>query len=432
MEEVQLFLKENVRPDEYIVVGVSGGVDSMVLLKLLTGVSNNIICAHIHHNQRLESDEEEAFVKSYCKKENILFESIKLEYADKFSENTAREQRYVFFEDMLQKYGSKTLLTAHHGDDLIETIMMRLVRGASLKGYGGIEQISKRENYVILRPLLCLNKEEIYAYANANTLAFREDKSNEEETYTRNRYRKCILPFLKEEAPEVHAKFMDYSKTILEAAKYIDQEVSAKYATVVGDKIDLDKFLQEEPFIQKELLHKYLFAVYQDEIDKIGNNHIQILMDLIQTGEANTTIDLPGGYQATKEYQTFVIALTKEIEGYSFNFAEKQELPNKKTIKQLTESDDTSNFTAYLDSGEVELPLTIRTLAEGDKMTVKNMDGHKKISDIFTDEKVPMMERLLWPIVVDNAGQIIWLPGLKKSHFDKKKTEKYDIILGYY
>ena len=419
------FLKENIPNEEYIVVAVSGGVDSMVLLSLALNYSNNVVCAHVHHNLRKESDEEQQLVEAFCKNNHIIFEATKFEYEEKFTEQIARNKRYKFFEEILSKYGSTTLLTGHHGDDLIETVLMRIVRGSTLKGYAGIEQISKREMYTILRPLLSMNKEEIYEYAKNHSVPYMEDVTNEEDAYTRNRFRNNILPFLKEECKDVNKKFLKFSKELLDYHYYVDGLIPTK----IGK---MDEFKNLDLFIQKQDLKKFLQKIYKEDINKITDTHIDNTLKLIHEGEHNSTINLPDGYIVTKEYDGFKIEKPEQIEGYEYILDKKLELPNNKTIEQVEESDDTSNNVTYLNSSEIELPLTIRTYKNGDKTSIKNMDGTKKITDIFTDEKVRTSDRETWPIVVDNKGEIVWMPGLKKTKFDRTKSEKYDIILKYY
>ena len=202
MERVYAFLKDNIN-DEYVVIGVSGGVDSMVLLSIIKNhISSKIVCAHVHHNLRVESDSELEFVKEYCTNNGIIFESTKLEYDNKFSEEVARNKRYSFFEEILKKYNSKSLITAHHGDDQIETIMMKIVRGSTLKGYSGIEKVSNRSFYRIYRPLLYVTKEDIYKYAKDNNISYCDDYTNNLDEYTRNRFRKYIVPEFKKEDKE--------------------------------------------------------------------------------------------------------------------------------------------------------------------------------------------------------------------------------------
>ena len=148
------FIRDNIEDNSSVVVAVSSGPDSMALLNLVLELRKEkklkVIVSHIHHNLRKESDEEYEFTKEYAHNNKCEFEFIKFDnYETNSIENEARERRYRFFEEVLKKYNSKYLLTAHHGDDLIETILMRLTRGSSLGGYSGFKKISKRDGYVI-------------------------------------------------------------------------------------------------------------------------------------------------------------------------------------------------------------------------------------------------------------------------------------------
>ena len=196
--------------DEYIIVGVSAGPDSMALLHMLiNNTSKKIICTHINHNVRKQSNEEEAFLKKYCIDNNIIFESMKItDYKENNFENEARKKRYEFYEKILNKYNSHTLLLAHHGDDLIETVLMKIIRGSNLEGYAGIKTYSKQKNYTIIRPLLNLTKEDIIKYNQENKIKYYIDNTNNNDKYTRNRIRLNILPLLKKENKNIHMKFL--------------------------------------------------------------------------------------------------------------------------------------------------------------------------------------------------------------------------------
>ena len=156
----------DLKEEENIVIALSGGPDSMALLYLFLQIRKqkkiNIICIHINHNIRKESEEEKKFVEI----NNVIFEYRKIEtYKEgKFTEETARKKRYEYFDEIIDKYKAKYLFTAHHGDDLVETMLMRIVRGSTLKGYSGFEKVAQRENYQIVRPFISQTKEDILTY----------------------------------------------------------------------------------------------------------------------------------------------------------------------------------------------------------------------------------------------------------------------------
>ena len=211
MNDAIRFLSDNnlININDYVVIGLSGGPDSMALLNILLEyrkkINMNIVCAHVNHGIRKESDDEEIFVHNYCKKNNVIFEYMKLEKCKNSNfESFARKKRYDFFDSVIKKYDAKILFTAHHGDDLIETILMRLVRGSTLKGYAGFPAITEKQDYKIVRPLVFYTKSDIDNYNNINNIPYVVDKTNESDLYTRNRYRHNMLPFLKNENNKFH------------------------------------------------------------------------------------------------------------------------------------------------------------------------------------------------------------------------------------
>lgn len=441
MDKAYSFIMNNIdlRYGESVVVGVSGGPDSMALLHILLKVRQSldikIICAHVNHNVRAESSEEKIFVENYCKKNNIEFEFMKIEdYSDDNFHNEARSKRYTYFGKILAKYKARYLFTAHHGDDLIETILMRIVRGSTLKGYSGFSRIVNMENYVILRPLIDVTKKEIYDYNKKNKISYVTDKSNEKDVYTRNRFRKYIVPEFKKEDPNVHHKFYKFSKTLIEYNDYIDRIVSKKIKQIYPQNVlDIEKFLKEEHVIQKKVIYYILEHMYQDDLMLVTDKHAELLYNLIVSKKSNLKIHLPNNIVASKEYNTCVlIKEDKKHNDYEIELNEFANMPNGKNIEVVKRSSILNNSVIRLDSNEIKLPLRIRNRKNGDKISVKGMLGRKKVSDIFTDEKIPMSERDTWPVVIDASNAIIWVPGLKKSKFDKSKEEKYDIILKYY
>lgn len=289
MKESIEFIKNYVKDDDYVVCATSGGVDSMTLLYLLTiirkSLNINIICAHINHNLREESKEEYEFVKDYCTKNNIMFEGKVFEKNISGNlESEFRKRRYKFFDDVVNKYDAKYLFTAHHGDDLIETILMRIVRGSSIDGYSGFEKVTKRNNYYILRPLIFYTKQDIYSFAQEKGIEYREDKTNESDNYTRNRYRKYILPKLKDENKLVHKKFIKFSEELDGASKfinkYVDNLLNKYYSNYV---LDITYLIKEEDYILKKVIYSVLYKVYKENINEINDQNITSIIKIIRS-----------------------------------------------------------------------------------------------------------------------------------------------------
>lgn len=437
MENVYHFLDNlNINENKALVVAVSYGPDSMFLLDLIRNKYNKnmIVCAHVHHNHRKESDYEAEMLKQYCDNNNIKFEMMKItEYKNnKFTEEEARNKRYEFFDKLMNKYNSKYLFTAHHGDDLIETIMMRLVRGSSLKGYSGIHLISKRKNYNLVRPLLYLTKDNIMNFCIENKINYAVDKSNLDNDYTRNRYRNNLLPMLKIENKDVHMQFLKFSTALKESEEYLCKLTDDLYSKVLkNDFIDINSLLEEETLLIKRVIMKYFSEYYADDISLLNSNHILAAVNLLKNTKTNGKISLPNNINLIKSYNKLYFDKKKEYNSYCFEFDGFTRLPNNMVIEKNDVLDDTSNYATALDSKEISLPIYIRNKNDGDKIEILGLKGSKKIKDIFIDEKVDFEIRKNYPVVIDSKGEVLWLPGLKKSKYDKSKQGNYDIILKY-
>lgn len=441
MEEVYNYIRRNVelKYGDTVVIGVSGGPDSMALLYIMNEfkekIGFNIVCAHINHNMRKASDQEKIDLENYCKENNIIFEYIKIKkWGDDNFHNEARSVRYNFFEELITTYGAKYLMTAHHADDLMETILMRIVRGSTLKGYSGFARVVNKDNYKIIRPLITVTKEEILNFDKEKGIKYAIDESNNEDHYTRNRYRHVILPFLKKEDPNVHKKFLKFSETLLENSDFIDFEAKRVFNKVFQDcNLDIDKFIQLEKVIQTKIIYNILERIYGDDLLIIGDAHVELIFDLIYSNKSNSIVHLPNNVIVIKAYNELTFSFDEEEhDEYEIELDGLVNLPNGKLIEKVNESNDTSNYTIRLSSQDIKLPLYIRNRRNGDKIEVKGMNGTKKVNDIFIDDKIKVSERDSWPVVLDAKETIVWLPGLKKSKLDKKITEEYDIILRYY
>lgn len=422
---------------DIIVIGCSAGPDSMALVDMLLKIrekySLSLIVAHVNHNLRAQSVQEEEYLRNYCEKNQIMFECMMItEYGDDNFHNEARNIRYDFFEKVVYKYHANYLMTAHHGDDLVETVLMRITRGSNLNGYSGFKKVVEKGDYKIIRPLLGYTKQELEDYDKCNHVMYYVDDSNAKDKYTRNRYRKYVLPFLKEEDPNIHLKYLKFSTVLNEANQFIEHERDKALKKVIHHNfLKIDLFKELDAFIQKEVLYYMMNDFYQDDLILINDKHIELLLNLIYSNRANAFVNLPNEVIAIKTYQELELKkITTEITTYEVELSKYVLLPNRHVIEQVDDVLGNGNDTCRLLSSEISLPLTVRTRRFGDRMSIKG-NGTKKIKDIFIDKKVKLSDRDTWPVVVDAKGVVVWLPGLKKSKYDKKKTEKYDIILRY-
>lgn len=437
MKRVLLYLNSLLKENDTIIVATSGGPDSMCLLHLMCELKSKlnlkIIVAHVNHKLRAESEEEALFVKEVSDKYYLIYEYMEiLEYNDDNLENDARTKRYEFFNKLVKKYHANYLMTAHHGDDLMETILMRLTRGSSLKGYSGFKKEFAYEDYTIVRPLITETKKDIQNYMDEHGYKYYIDQSNFSENYTRNRYRMKVLPFLKNEDSLVHRKFLKFSEELTDVnnflEKYIENlinEISDEEGIKVTELRKLDKFLL------KKVIEYTLTKIYIDDLFLINDKHTNLIIGMIRSDKSNNQVNLPNNYRAVKSYNNYKIVKENKENEYEYILEDKIILPNNKIIKKVEKKEGKSNYILRLNSKDIELPIKVRSRQNGDRISVKNLKGTKKVKDIYIDEKIPVEKRREIPIVTDSNDTILWLPGVKKSKFDVESNGIYDIILSY-
>ena len=433
-ESLKLLNNLNIDKSKHIVIATSGGPDSMALLYMLKNDDYNIICAHVNHSLRSESEEEYTFLENYCKNNKIIFEGMKISgyKNDKFTENEAREKRYEFFESILKKYNTDILLTAHHGDDLIETMLMRIIRGTNLDGLKGFSVISNYKDFKIIRPLIYYTKEEIEKYIKDNNIPCRYDLTNQSKKYTRNRIRLEILPILKKENKNIHKKFLELSSELDSNNKYINEVVNKlKSDNYKNNTINLKLFNTLNNYIKKKELESILFDIYKDSISLINKKHIESILKLISSNKLGS-IDLPNNIKVIKSYDILKISYyNKEIKEYKYIFDDRIIIDNYGEISKIQDTKEKSNYVIKLDSKEITLPLIIRNKKDSDYIEVKNMNGKKKINKIMIDEKIEKDKRYSYPILTDSDDNVLWIPGIKKSKYDCYNKDFYDIIIKY-
>ena len=432
-----LYKDIKVKDGDFLVFACSYGPDSMALfnslLELRKKYDIRLVCAHVNHDKRRESAKEKEDLENYCKENNVIFEYMKIDrYGDDNFHNEARNIRYQFFDEVVKKYNAKYLLTAHHGDDLMETILMRIARGSTLRGYSGFRKLVKMDGYYIYRPFIGLTKSELLDYCHKNRVPYAVDKSNFSDVYTRNRYRKEVLPFLKSEDKDIHKKYLKFSNVLSQADDFIEEEASKAISKVIKDnKLYIDKYLEINKFLKRIILERFISSFYQDDLILINDKHLDLIESLINSKKTNAKVNLPNDVEVVKSYNALSIRRNPNLlSSYEIEVSREVILPNGHKLELLDSVKGNSNNIIKLSSKDVTLPLIVRTRKFGDVMAIKG-GGHKKIKDIFIDSKIPLADRDLWPIVVDSRERIVFVPGLKKSKFDKTNNEFYDIILRY-
>lgn len=405
-QKVLSFIKQNnLINDESIVCAISGGVDSICLLNILYKLGYKLILAHVNHNKREQSIVEQKAMEQLAKKLNIPFELLDyhFEATDNFH-NDSHNARYNFFKQICDKYDTNVIATAHHLDDQLETILIKLMDGSNLYGYGGISYSYFDGKYKVIRPLLCTNKDELYKYAKTNFLNFFEDSSNNEDVFLRNRIRHNVIPLLKEECCDIYNKVSQFSLQLKEAFDYIRKQ-SIEYLEKNNNIIRLESFNDLDVALKKDIISLLL------ENYKIRKNN-QIILDILNilADESGTkTIHLEGEYVLIRSYKSCYIEKTKT----TAYIEEKLELGNKVFFnnkyrvyfsKKIPDSNAKYIKLCY---NTLKLPFVVRNKRNGDEINLPI--GNKKVSRVFIDHKVPANVRDNIPIILDSSNNILWV-----------------------
>ncbi|WP_096203232.1 tRNA lysidine(34) synthetase TilS [Bacillus sp. FJAT-45350] len=438
-----------------VIVGVSGGPDSLALLHFLwnerTKRKLRIIAAHIDHMFRGETSYADyQFVEQFCLERKIEFEGIQVDVKayqkekQLSSQMAARECRYQFFSDVMIKYQGDYLALAHHGDDQVETMLMKQVRGTYGFGSAGIPVSRPFATGEIIRPFLEITKKEIEEYCERFLLNPRIDETNKTDAYIRNRFRNHILPILKEENPKVHLQFQKKSEWITEDEHFLEElTVKEKQRIILKEVPDqvsvcVQSFNDIAIPLQRRVIHLILRYLYgKNSPIVVTSIHIEAVSQLLKEKNVSGRVDLPNGLQVKRSYGNCLFSLVPDDDIQEYE--EILTVPGMvhlnlgkisvEVLEQLPERN--SNELCFVcDMEQIELPLTIRTKKPGDRIKQVGMSGTKKINRIFIDKKVGKMERAMWPIIVDNSGRILWVPLLSRSSTAvvTEQTKKYLVL----
>ncbi|MDG1685187.1 MAG: tRNA lysidine(34) synthetase TilS [Flavobacteriaceae bacterium] len=383
-----------------VLVAVSGGVDSMVLLDLLREYSDEVAIAHGNFQLRgQESAQDEQLVESYCKRHQLTchIKRFDTKLPKQSTQMAARTLRYNWFEELCLSNNYDAVLTAHHANDNIETLLMNIIRGTGIEGLTGIPE----QNGRILRPLLPFHKSEIVAYAQAHHIPWREDRSNQSDDYQRNAIRHHVIPELAKLHPkalENTTKTIDFTK---EAALVIQQQTIKLREQLFQNKkgiiyipIQDVKAFKPLSFWSHQLFHPYGFG--QREVIKLLN---------AQKGKCIHSTDhtLEVGRNELLLYKSIVLKKEVEFEVYEHGIDEPIELLFSKNQKHAQSS-------LTLDATSISFPMKLRKWKKGDHFYPTGMTGSKKVAKYFKDEKYTATEKAAqW--LLCSGNDIVWIVG---------------------
>jgi tRNA(Ile)-lysidine synthase len=423
IQKVQSYIQKHqlLTPNGKIIVGVSGGTDSVVLVHILISLGYECVIAHCNFHLRIdESDRDELFVRNLAKElkvpyYHIDFETTKYANEHKISiEMAARDLRYDWFYKLLIEIDAQAVAVAHHADDSIETLLMNLVRGTGLKGLTGIQP----RNHKVVRPLLCLTRLEIETYLIRHDLDHVEDSSNSTIDYQRNKFRNEVLPLLTEINPSVRQTLYESLKRFegnfaiyQQAVDNIMEEIVHKKSGMVKMDIELIKKQVNIPTLMFELLHQFGF----------GTSSIEQITEQLE-GESGKVF-YSDTHRLLKDRKYLIISAKEKQISEEYWIITQNEfeivLPFLMTMRTLP---ITSDFQVskdlnriHVDSSKLTFPLQLRRWKDGDTFYPFGMKQQKKLSDFFIDNKLSLLQKeKSWLLVTGN--EIIWIVGQRMDN----------------
>lgn len=413
-------------------LAVSGGVDSMVLLHLYFALKLDFAVAHCNFQLRgTESDLDEKLVADFCIKNNIpffveRFDTMQIVEARKLSiQIAARELRYNWFKQICIDQNYQFIATAHHLDDQAETFLINFTRGTGIDGLVGIPE--KNEN--IIRPLLSFSREDILKYAIENEIAWREDQSNASTKYLRNKMRHLVLPVLKEENAEFLKSFQNTLNHLKQAQLLANDAVAffeKDCVKMIDDQLEIDlekaQNFNNNKIYLLQVLKRYGFTS-ADEIKKICSSEAGKVLKNDQ-------------YTILKDRKKLIIFEEKSISNNIFYIKSKDDVLNLPLFMNIseveTEEFNTDKRTIFVNSNLLKWPLVLRRKQTGDCFQPFGMNGIKKVSKFFKDEKLSKIQKDNTWILENGDGKIIWIVGLRaddRFKITSNNQQNYKITL---
>ncbi len=454
IEKVKQYVRQYhmLMPGDTVVAGVSGGADSLCLLFLLKEFAEEIplrlAVVHVNHGVREEAGEDAAYVKQICEKLQVPFflkEADVEVLAEKQGisvEEAGRNVRYEAFQEVLESLtggqGGK-IAVAHTANDRAETMLFHLFRGTGLTGLTGIKPVRGQ----VIRPLLCLEREEIEQFLKEKEISFCIDRTNNEDTYTRNKIRHHILPYAEEKICEGTVSHMNRTaEMLLETEDFLREQTLRLYKQLTqeaenGTYVEVKGFLEQPGLLQKRLL---LLCVEKRMAGRrdFGAVHIEEMRSLFYK-EGNKELSLPYGMFSRREFDKVFIGMQQKPGGTAA--AEEREVPIPGIVEikefgvfefEVFEYDKSKiipqkTYTKWFDYDKIIKSLVLRTKKTGDYLTISEALSKKSLKKYFIEEKIPKTERERLYVLADGS-HILWVPGYRISQYYKVEPETKKIL----
>jgi len=407
------FIKKHgmISSGETVLAAVSGGADSVCMLHMLLELSNelnfSLSAAHFNHMLRgSEADRDEAFVKNLCASLDVPFFAGRADVSafakehGKSTEEAARILRYDFLQKKADEIGAAKIATAHNADDNAETVILNLTRGTGLAGLRGIPPV--RSN--IIRPILCLTREDVEEYLSVQSLGYVTDSSNLEDIYTRNKLRHHVIPLLREINPHFSEGIIRSSDMLRQDEEFLSSEaekIISEYAA--GNRINISLLQSLPKSISSRVIRKMANADF-------SSAHTDDILALCKNPSPSAQLDLPGT-TVRREYDKIVFGTPENItfQEITLHSGKSVSIPELKLEVSLEETVFSDNihktFTEYLfKTTDVYGKITIRPRKTGDKLKMRGTNCTKTLKKLFTEKHIPAIYRELQPVIADEKG----------------------------
>ena len=433
-------------PGDKVLVGVSGGADSVALLHLMVELRPvmdlQLAVAHLNHGLRTDvSDREAGFVEELSHKLGLLFhcEKIELDPHQGSVEERARRARYRFFRRVLNEYGYSKLALGHQADDNAESVLLHLLRGSGIRGLSGIPP---KRGRVIVRPLIETSRSDIKIYLKSRGIAHVEDASNNDIRFQRNRIRHQLIPLLQRDYnPNIRITLNRLAGLCRDEQAWLNTMLRPMVEGALIDsgsewlELRADSLLDAPPAAQRRLIRMAL-RNWVGDLKRMGFDHIDALIDLLHNHGAGSRLSLPRHIVAERTIDglRFLKSATRE-EGacgvapgfnYTIPFPPEQglilQIPEARCRLHITiatspapvKEKKAGKNVVWFDMDSLEFPLTVRNCEPGDRLAPYGMQGTQKVKKVFIDRKIPRHRRSRIPIVVQN-DTILWIAGLRRG-----------------